>query len=511
MALAWMMYLLIVSALAAGAALAAEAALRLYRRPARWAWAIALLVSVGLPALAFLLPRAFAGGTPSLGGGVALPALVVGGTGTLETIAADPAAWEWVARIEPLVAAFWALSTCVAAALVGVSALRLRRERREWCRESVEGEPVLLSEDRGPAVVGLFSGSVVLPRWIAELEEDALCAVLLHEREHLRAGDHRLFAVAIAAVLVAPWNPVLWWQLRRLRLAVECDCDARVLARGVSLATYGASLLRVGTRLSRATWGMAAFAEPRSHLERRVEMMTRKPSRLRSPKAIASAVASAGLLFLACETPVVRVSADASLGETAPAPTRAGPGEPGDPSAGPTSLPYDTPPRLENGPEVQAALGEAYPPALRDAGVGGRVILWMHVDEDGRVAETVVKESSGHPELDEAARGVAATMAFTPARNEGSPTEVWVAQTITFDPGFTAREALGYWDRPPEERPLLVIDGVIRSDDPTLAEIDELDIERVEIIRGQAARGLYGSRARNGVVEITTKGGVERR
>lgn len=497
MTLAWMAYLLIVSALAAGAALAAERALRLYRRPARWAWATGLFVSVGLPGLAWLLPRAFAAATPSLESGLTLPVLMVGSAGALEAIAAGSGSPAWVARAEALLPVLWGLSVCAAAAFVGVAAFRLRRERRAWSRETVDAEPVLLSENRGPAVVGLLSGTVVLPRWIAELEEEARRVVLLHEREHLRAGDHRLFAAGILAVLVAPWNPILWWQLRRLRLALECDCDARVLARGVDPAAYGVSLLLVGARRSRAPWRVAAFAEPRSFLRRRVETMTEKTSRLRGPKAAAAALAATGLLFLACEA-VPPTEPGATIGET-------------EVTSQPAIRPYDTPPRLENAPEVQAALEEVYPAALKEAGVGGTVVLWMYVDEDGRVTNTVVKEGSGHSELDEAAESVAATMSFTPALNEGSPTDVWVAQSISFDPSLTPQEALAYWDRPPEERPLVVIDGVIQADTRSLEELNALEIDKVEILKGAAAEESYGARGRNGVIQITTMEAAERR
>ena len=101
-------------------------------------------------------------------------------------------------------------------------------------------------------------------------------------------------------------------------------------------------------------------------------------------------------------------------------------------AARPSFLPYDTPPRLQNGEEVLAALQEAYPRELKDAGVGGRVELWLHVDPDGNLVTHRVKTSSGNPELDVAAGQVVEAMRFSPALNRGEPTPVWVAQWITF-------------------------------------------------------------------------------
>ncbi len=57
--------------------------------------------------------------------------------------------------------------------------------------------------------------------------------------------------------------------------------------------------------------------------------------------------------------------------------------------------------------------------------------------------------------------------------------------------------------------PLYVVDGVILSTDfdRTTVDIESLDIESIEVIKGAAATSLYGSRANNGVIEITTKRG----
>jgi TonB-linked SusC/RagA family outer membrane protein len=56
--------------------------------------------------------------------------------------------------------------------------------------------------------------------------------------------------------------------------------------------------------------------------------------------------------------------------------------------------------------------------------------------------------------------------------------------------------------------PLIVIDGVIQSESATLSDVGALDIDHVEIVKGAAAASLYGSRAQNGVIEITTKRGT---
>jgi len=53
--------------------------------------------------------------------------------------------------------------------------------------------------------------------------------------------------------------------------------------------------------------------------------------------------------------------------------------------------------------------------------------------------------------------------------------------------------------------PLYIVDGVILG--ASLVDIDALDIDNIEVVKGAAAASLYGSRAANGVVQITTRTG----
>lgn len=142
-----------------------------------------------------------------------------------------------------------------------------------------------IADDRGPAVVGIRRPVVVMPSWIPELEDRLLLRlVFLHEREHERAGDHRLFAAAVAAVVLMPWNVFLWWQVSRLRLAVEFDCDRRVLERGESPRDYADALITVGGRVSAPLLAAAAFAERSTRPgSRRLPEMRRKPAEAASP------------------------------------------------------------------------------------------------------------------------------------------------------------------------------------------------------------------------------------
>ncbi|MFV1986313.1 MAG: energy transducer TonB [Gemmatimonadota bacterium] len=105
----------------------------------------------------------------------------------------------------------------------------------------------------------------------------------------------------------------------------------------------------------------------------------------------------------------------------------------GSPSDRPSFIPYDTPPAMRNRSQIQALLQRYYPRNLKDAGVGGRVELWLYVNEQGLVEKSEVKTSAGNALLDDAAQRVAADMRFSPAKNRDKVTAVWVSQWITFE------------------------------------------------------------------------------
>ncbi|MBA2246235.1 MAG: SusC/RagA family TonB-linked outer membrane protein [Gemmatimonadetes bacterium] len=55
------------------------------------------------------------------------------------------------------------------------------------------------------------------------------------------------------------------------------------------------------------------------------------------------------------------------------------------------------------------------------------------------------------------------------------------------------------------QEPLYIVDGVILG--ASIVDIDANDIESIEVVKGAAAASLYGSRASNGVIQITTRSG----
>ncbi|MYA34404.1 MAG: TonB family protein [Gemmatimonadales bacterium] len=521
MVIEWIGYCLLISGLLAGAAFASERALGHFRKPVRWAWFAAIAGSVTVPVVAFFAP----GLLPGFGASPAAPAVGLSGLAVATAAPASPVAaggafdaaavgavlgWGWLA---------------LAAAMIGYLGRiygRLRSEMRTWRPGRVAGSPVMISEERGPAVVGIRRSVVVMPKWIPELDDRLLRLVFLHEREHQRAGDHRLFAAAVTALVLMPWNPVVWWQVSRLRLAIEFDCDHRVLGRGESRRDYADALITVGSRVSGSLLAAAAFAERKPAVERRLRRMTEPPANMRLFRTLGSSgLAMVAVLFvLGCpgpesgmnapEPPAVTVTTPSETSDWVPPPM------PGAEAVGrgdrPTFIVYDRPPILQNAGEVSDALKQAYPTNLKEAGIGGRVEIWLYIDESGVVQNREVKTSSGSDALDRAAADVGGAMRFEPAMNRDQATDVWVSQWITFQMSDDADEA----DEAPargvsvadEDAPLIIVDGVIQAEGSSLEDLQSLDIDHVEVVKGAAAIELYGGRARNGAVEITTRDGA---
>ncbi len=101
-------------------------------------------------------------------------------------------------------------------------------------------------------------------------------------------------------------------------------------------------------------------------------------------------------------------------------------------SAAPTFTPYTVAPSILNRNDVIRAMEREYPPLLRDAGIGGTVLIYFFIDEDGLVQDRRVNESSGHQSLDDAALAVSEIYRFTPAMNRDKKVPVWVSFPITF-------------------------------------------------------------------------------
>jgi hypothetical protein len=176
--------------------------------------------------------------------------------------------------------------------------------RRGWPVQSVHGTAVRVAPGFGPAVVGLVRPEIVVPRWLLDRPDDEQRLILAHEREHLRARDHLLLSAAWLCAIVFPWHPAVWYLVNRVRLAIELDCDARVLRSGVSRRTYGALLIDMAAQGRGARLGVLALADGASHLERRIRAMQVEKGRHGMTRGLALGALGALMVLVACEAKV---------------------------------------------------------------------------------------------------------------------------------------------------------------------------------------------------------------
>ncbi|HEX7977213.1 MAG TPA: M56 family metallopeptidase [Gemmatimonadaceae bacterium] len=318
MTAAWMMYLLLVGVLMTLAARVLAAAMRTVGWPTRWIWAGAL---AGVLGLGLVAPRAEVYQRQSaplaMTRATVAPAAVsasvdpltrlreayrvvgAGATATLSSLA------QRVPR--PLAIGFtavWAVGSAMLLALFVAVNMRLARARRRWPASQAHGTAVRVAPNSGPAVLGLLRAEIVVPRSLLERSAEEQRLILMHEREHLRAHDHLLLAGAWLVAIALPWHPAVWALINRLRLAIELDCDARVLRAGESPKSYGALLIDVAAHHGGIRIGALALADGPSHLERRILAMN--APRKRHALAYGALLSSLGALLVlaACEAKV---------------------------------------------------------------------------------------------------------------------------------------------------------------------------------------------------------------
>ena len=422
--IAWMLTSTLAGLLLVLAAHLAESALRARGCQARGVWAGAMLATIGLSARALVATPAPEGARA--GGHLDVTALLVPG-GTVGRVTRTVAE-----GVEPWLPIVWILLSTTLLFTVAAGVVRLLRRSHGWSPEYVAGVRVLVSDDFGPAVLGVFSGRVVLPRWALSLPADHLRLVLAHEEEHRRAKDPAVLIGGMIGAAIMPWNAALWWHFFRLRDAVEVDCDRRVLRRGVPPVTYGRLLLDLGTRAVHAPLPVAALARNSSLLERRLVTMVRPTETPRWGRSAFTSLAVATLVVVACD---------------APTPVGLEPAEPASPDAGTFSFTEPT------GETVRGQAGGAE---------GSGVIHRSAPDAEGGSAfygpdgtGTIRKRTTAR------APSVTAGQAEEPA---------------------TTRTA--------GEEPNIYIDGVLARRS-FLADIEPDDIDRVEIVKNPEQRAIY--------------------
>lgn len=505
MSAAWLAHALGVGVLLAAAGAALERGLALAGRPTRWAW---LGVMVGVVALVAISPLRPSGSAGTPAGVVVAPA-----PSGLEPQVEPEVGLAWAGAIASAFATIrgafqsrleaasraasavdgpgprraflglWLLASGALLALFALTVVRLRRARRSWPVARVGEEQVRIAPMDGPALMGIVRPEIVLPAWLLDADPDRVALVVRHEQEHARAGDHLLLAVGGVILVLLPWHPAVWWMHRRLRGAVEMDCDGRVLRRGAPKGAYGALLLDMAGRRVRLPLGASALAGVPTHLERRILAMTRKPPRHAAPGTAAFVGAASLLALLACGAELPTTTEVEAMDVAAVEATLTARGV--YPAAGAVRYVVDG---AKVAPEAARALsperiarGE-----VRKSGEAEGTQLIQITTVDGVISPSgklIEASSQDVPAI------VAKDDGGVIVRARADTGEIRLAGPSSFDG-------------------LLIVNGEAVARD-VLGRIRPGDIESIEVVKGAAATQAHDEpAARNGVIRITLKPGV---
>jgi hypothetical protein len=280
--------------------------------------------------------------------------------------------WSSQASLENVLRPLWLTASLGMVTFYALLSLRLRMAARRWRREWISGQEVWVTETLGPAVYGFIRPIILMPQWVLDGPDATRSVVLVHEQEHIVARDPRLLMLGLLLVAIAPWNLPLWWQLRRLRFAIEVDCDARVLGRGAEARAYGEVLLSIGQQRGFTPIGAIALTEPASQLLRRIQIMT-----AHLPKRSAWFIGTVAGLSLACIAVAAELQAPTLSAAPAPFSER--------------SLlkpPVVEDPRQAN---VQELVRATYPELFSASAPPGPVLVTLLLNKDGTLYKSYVE------------------------------------------------------------------------------------------------------------------------
>ena len=420
MIFSWMLASVLFALLVGAGARATEGAARLMSWQGRAPWIAAIAASVVWPVLVPLLAaRRIVHLAPVIvGGGVVhgvaarLPSLSAGASVGLDTA----------------LIACWVVASLALIARLIYTQRALSRIASSARAASMDGHAVLVTDAVGPAVVGVATPRIAVPAWLAELDAPMRGLVLRHEREHCLARDTALLWLGEVAIALVPWNPAVRWQARRLRLALELDCDARTLRGSDAATTYGKLLLLIAQRQQMSRLA-PMLAESNSHLQERIDAMTNNKGSKRTLRAA-----------LLCGLAVVVIVAACSegVGSDLVGPLPTGGKLFSRQAAGGPKVMRDDVVYFEYQVErpVMSAPGSAspaYPDILKSAGVGGEAIVSFVVDTNGLAQPASLKIiKSTHQLFAESVARTLPNMRFTPALIGGRKVKQLVMQPFVF-------------------------------------------------------------------------------
>jgi beta-lactamase regulating signal transducer with metallopeptidase domain len=463
--IAWMIYCVIVGALIAVAARAAEWIARNAGVSVRWCWAIAMAALVALAAIAPTRQSTIRE-LPVIPNSIATRVDAIPLQAGIEAVSRGlPSSSALIATVA------WSLaSALLLVVILGVHA-RVRHARHAWPLAEMHGARVRVAPDVGPVVIGFRVPEIVVPRWLLGRTHEEQRLIVTHEAEHVRAKDTLLLGAGVVAAAAMPWNPFVWYMFSRLRLAVEVDCDARVLARGATVESYGSLLIDVASHAVPLRFVVPALANSPSHLHERIIAMKHIVPKYARLRAGVIAVLGATALLAACEAKMP-TSAEVEAMDASTA-------------------------------ERRLAVMIPDKDSVREYLVDSKVVTREQafaVKADDVTEVNVARLPSGVAQLRIRTRGGLAEERVALLKDDASQGAGAVRRI--------ARTTGPLLETPLKGTPMIFIDGV-RSSLATLSALDRTTITSIDVLKGSALReeypGFTADELANGLIRVVTK------
>ncbi|HEX5341098.1 MAG TPA: M56 family metallopeptidase [Duganella sp.] len=241
-----------------------------------------------------------------------------------------------------------------------------------------------------PVTAGWWRPVVLVPAaLIGGMPPELLQALLAHEMAHIKRHDYLVNLLQNLIETLLFYHPAVWWLSNRIRVERELIADdiaASQLGEPRRLALALSELERL--RFSHHQLAQAANG---GNLMQRIQHLLRPAPQALNWKA---AVAMLGVAVACLSVYAQATAADKS-------------------ASGHTSAVVD----------FNSCAKPVWPDGAIAAKRTGTVQLEFKVGKDGKVKESSVDRSSGHPDLDEAARTGISKCQFKPATKAGKPIE----------------------------------------------------------------------------------------
>ena len=399
---------------------------------------------------------------------------------------------EWTAEVvEEAAPAVTPEAICLAVYLIGVGlvagvmlwqVVRIRRLRRGAAITRTERFTLV----RTPQRIASFSFFRSIYVW-DQIPAGELQAIVAHEASHV-AHRHSAERVAMECMKAALWwNPFVWLAARRLTEAEEFEADSDVLAEGYDIEHYMKTIFRQLFGYSPEI----ANGLRDSLTKKRFKMMTTKTSGRHSLLRLAGTLPA--VIGLLCAFSLTTRAAEVRIAETEKAPADETASQDatkkkvsvtvfqnGQPLPGAIVLISRSNVGTVTGKEGTAQISVAPGNELVISYVGCQTRKVRVSDKSGAESFEITLETES---------------------NKLDPVSVTPGDQKTPAPQSAAGA-----EKERKAKPLYIVDGVERT---SIDDIAPNTIERISVLKNQSSTAVYGSRGKNGVIVVTTKGAAK--